>query len=180
MKKLICNVLAYLFFINPLMAATTPLQSQSLAVGGNLDENSQPLSIVQVKEKIAQSGLNKTELAEVNSYIDFAIENKIDPQQAKTELAAILKNVNHTGASLDSDVLAGLGIGLIVVGLIALLVSGDSSGSSSYWTCYADSGSYSAIGTGSTKYSAQNNALAKCASNSYYWETCVSYLDECY
>jgi len=179
MKKLICNVLAYLFLINPLMAST----SSKVSTQGILDKDLVPMSLEQVKQKVADAGLTEVEQAEINNYIDFAVENKIDPAQANQELTAMMKNISFTGASFDSEaVLYTVLIVAIVAVVIAAAANGGSGGggSSSYWTCYADSPSYSAVGTGSTIAIAQDVALSYCAANSYYWETCYSDSYECY
>jgi hypothetical protein len=174
MKKIICNVLAYLFLVNPLMAAT----KGPATANGILDINLKPLTVEQVKEKFAKSGLNETELAEVNNYIDYAIENKVDPAQANTQLTAMLSGVSYTGASFDGEVI--LYTTLVIVLLAVLIADGGGSSSSSTWTCFADSGSYSAVGTGSSKSRAQDSALSTCAAYSFSWETCYSYQSDCY
>ena len=180
MKKLICNVLAYLFLVNPLMASTTPVK---LGAPGILDINSKPLTIEQLKQKFSEAGLTATEQAEVSSYLDFAIANKIAPEQAKLELTAMLNNVSFTGASLDGDTVGTIALVALAVVLLVWLYSddGSSSGGSSYsWTCFADSPSWSSVGYGSTLSSAQTSALNNCTANSYYYETCYSYASECY
>jgi hypothetical protein len=194
MKKIICNVLAYLFLVNPLMAAS---EAGKASMRGTLDSNSLPMTTIEAaKLQVAQAGLNETELAEVNNYIDFAVENKIDPATAKVELTAMLNNISYTGASLDGEgFFYGTIVILVVVALIVVLADDDDDDDSKpstptptnptpvpvyIWTCFADSTSYSAWGTGTTIGFAQNNALSACAANSFSWEICYTYASDCY
>lgn len=176
MKKLICNVLAYLFLINPVMAST----GEAVSTTGVLNQDSMPMSTTELKQKFLAEGLTAEEASEISNYIDFAVANKIDPTQANKELTAMMNNISYTGASFDGDVFLYTGLVLLLVGVIIAAGGSSSSSSSSYWTCYADSASYSAVGTGSSKSIAMDNALSYCAANSYYWETCYSYPSDCH
>lgn len=184
MKTIICNVLAYAFLINPALASAAPAaEAQSVSkVEGILDASGVPMTIEAMKENLSKSGLTQAEQEEVTNYLEFAIENQIDPSQAHAQLDSMLGNISYTGASFDGDVLLYTGLALVLVAvLIGASGSSTSSGSSSFtWTCFADSASASAVGYGSTISRAQDAALANCAASSFYYDTCYSYASDCY